>query len=267
MIFFALFMTFISNDHVFGAPYHYYPKKYRVTIKNVNKEDIKKIEVIYLTRCGLNYEENNRYRYWLYETDFGYKYENYTDEEIIPKLSDDEITEIAISYLHMDDCRINGYWVENKYIDISTQMAKFGIYDDVDIKYYNNRIVVTYKSNDNNNYSMDIKYLRIVKKDDTVLYSKRISSRKVELVDEYSSEERYENAKKVMDEVAYFEVDYSEIKQSFDVIEVDKEIEEIHENSSRNIIFISVTVGLFILLCVVFIIIRNNKNKEVLQAP
>lgn len=79
-----------------GASAPIIPKEYSITINHLNsKEDIKSVEILYSTRLSFSYSTNERERLWLNVTDFGYKYKNYTDAEIIPTLSPEEIDAIA----------------------------------------------------------------------------------------------------------------------------------------------------------------------------
>ena len=43
IIFFVIFFLYINNS--FAAPFYYYPNEYSITINNINKKDINKIEV------------------------------------------------------------------------------------------------------------------------------------------------------------------------------------------------------------------------------
>ena len=240
-----IFIFFNLNTYVIGSPAYFFPEKYNITIKNVTKNEIKSIELIYDSGYGFNYESNNNLRSWLENTDFGYKYKEYSDEEIIPKLTTEEIDDIAMSYVHKDASNINGYWIDSSVIEGRTKMTKFAIYENVDIKYNDNNIIISYFAGKEHYHAINSMYLRIVKNNDTILYSNLISSNIVGVVDEHSTSEEYEKAISVKNKTAYFEVDFSGIDNNFDVIE-NNDTTKIDNNSfNYAIIFILVIAFLF----------------------
>lgn len=218
MLVILFLLTFNLNS--FAAPYYYFPKQYIITIKNTNKKEIKNIELLYNSGIGFNYESNNRFRSWLNNTDFGYKYKKYSDKEIIPQLDSQQIDKIAFLYVHKDASSVKGYWLDNSVINSNTSIAKFAIYEKANIKYFKDKIIISYTGNDNKDIYPNGIILRITKKDNTILYSNQIYSSQIGLIDEFSKPDDIEKAKKVTTITAHFETDLSGINNKFDITEI-----------------------------------------------
>ncbi len=215
-----LVLIFITALRVYSAPMYIYPQKYIITIKNAKINKIKKIEVIYWPNIGFNYESNEAFRSWIKNTDFGKKYKNFKDSEIIPKLSEKEIDEIALSYIHKNASEINGYWIEQSIIDKNVSIAKFAVYENPYIKYFPNKIVISYSGRKKPLIYPDGLYLRLVLKDNTILYSAPVYSSKYKIIDEYSKPDEVKKALSVKNQNANFEVDFLHIKNKFEVKEI-----------------------------------------------
>jgi len=213
------------------------PKEYVITINNVNQEEIQNIEILYPTSLGFYYAKNNENREWITDTTFGNKYNNYTDAEIIPTLSTDEIDEIAKCYYNsikrkVEPSLINGYWLNGENYDIQ----KYAILSDAKVQYNNNYIEITYppsywKIDDNIVGDGSRTIIRIVKDDNTIIFSKLFKSKLITWVDEYTKGTEYNEIMSVKDKVAYFEVDYTNITNDFEVKEIFKE--DIKNNNSE----------------------------------
>ncbi len=251
------------NTKVLAAPFYYYPKEYNVTINNIEKNDIKKIEILYyIPIYGFNYSSSNESRSWIKDTNFGYKYKNYSDAEIIPTLTTAQIDAIANSYNHIDTSHIKGYWIEKKEIPtINTSIAKFQVNKNTNIKYNNKNIIVTYFSDKETYPYLDNMYLKIVKNDNTILYSNPISSSIVKVIDENTSPEEKKEKEKILNQTAYFEVDFSKIHNNFDVSEIFKKT---NNNILLNyyLILIIVIISTIIIACVIIILFIKNNNKS-----
>ncbi len=258
-----ILVLFCFTNKVLSAPYYYYPQKYEIVIKNIKKSDIQKIEPIYASRLKFNYSNNQNTQYWISNTDFGKKYRGYNDSEIIPKLSEKQIDEIAKIYNgYSDDDIIEGYWIDTSQINanISNGMVKFGIVPNSAIKYQNDTILISYILEKNYN---DI-YLRIVKNDNTILYSNKIKSNMSSIIDENSTKQEREQALEISAQTAYFEVDFSKIKNKFDVVEIERKKKH-NYSTSLNIQFILlITILIFSIMAVLFKLksFRNQKKIE-----
>lgn len=262
-----LFLLLGLNVKVLGAPAYYYPKKYNVTIKNINKNEIKKIEVLYSERYGINYSENNNDRIWIKYTDFGYKYRNYSDEEIIPTLTDEQIDDIYKVYINEDISNINGYWIEQKDIPtLENSIEKLVINENTNVQYKNNTAIVTYTATKETCYRINSMLLRIEKTDNTVLYSNPITSNLWTVEDENSTKEELAESEKILNKTAYFEVDFSKPQNNFEVTEVPKKNNnKIDNNIISNyylILTIVITSIIIIILSTVILLIHSRKTSK-----
>lgn len=269
LLFLSLNFIILSlSTSVQAAPAYFYPNTYVVTLNNVTKDEIKRIEIIYPSRYAFNYTEKQEWRYWLERTDFGYKYKQYSDEYIIPTLTTEEIDDIAKSYINIDTSSIKGYWIDSSVLKgRNCSITKFAINENIDIKYNRDNIVISYFADKNNRHYMNNMHLRIIKGDNTIIYSNSISSKLADLVDEFSTDAEWKEAEEVTKKTAYFEVDFSETKNNFKVIEYSEtknnfEVIEYSDNISDDKcigIFIAFSI---ILICVYFIIKKKKYNKD-----
>ncbi len=189
------FIILSLSTSVQAVPAYFYPNTYVVTLNNVTKDEIKKIEIIYPSMYAFNYTEEQEWRYWLERTDFGYKYKQYSDEFIIPTLTTEEIDDIAKSYINTDTSNIKGYWIDNSVLKgRDCSITKFAINENIDIKYNSDNIVISYFTDKNNRNYMNNMHLRIIKDDDTIIYSNSISTKLANLVDEFSLENERKDA-------------------------------------------------------------------------
>ena len=262
-----LFLLLGLNVKVLGAPAYYYPKKYNVTIKNINKNEIKKIEVLYSEKYGFSYLANSENRRWIKYTDFGYKYRNYSDEEIIPTLTDEQIDDIYKAYINKDISDVNGYWIEQKDIPtIEGSIEKLVINENTNVQYKNNTAIVTYTATKETYYRINSMLLRIEKTDNTVLYSNPITSNLWTVEDENSTQEELAESEKILNKTAYFEVDFSKPQNNFEVTEVPKKNNnKIDNNIISNyyiILTIVITFIIIIILSTVILLIHSRKTSK-----
>lgn len=249
---------------VHGSPGYFYPSKYVVTLKNIGKDEIKSIEMIYPTRYAFNYAQNEKEQYWIKNTTLDSEYKEYSDEEIIPTLTTEEIDIIAKSYINTDTSDVKGYWIDKSVINArSNSITKFAICNTVDVKYKNNNTIVTYTADDENEFYINNMYMRIVKNDDTIIYSNYISSNMEQVVDEFSTDKEWKEAEKVKNKTAYFEIDSSEIKSNFEVTEINKEQNNTNNSNDFSIIIMSIVIVIaFVIICVILKNIKKRKNRQ-----
>lgn len=242
----TLILIININNCVFGDAFFYTPKEYNVVLRNVKKNDIKSIELIYkINRYGFNYIED--------------------DAENIPNLSTEEIDALAFSRIHVDTSDIKGYWIDSLSIgEKGSSISKYMIYENMNIKYSddNNILVTYYRPSENSDIYvyLDNMRLRIEKNDGTILYSNIISSSLCGITDENSSEEDEKKSEKMQNKIAYFEVDYSRISNNFDVTECSEAIELKNDSIKSSYLIIAISIG--VLLLVTFIVFKFLKHKK-----
>lgn len=233
------------------------PKEYNITINNINLKEIEKIELLYKTHYQiLYYEKNNPYREWIYKTDFGYKYKNYDDSEIIPTLSTEQLDEISNCYNSDSANSTKGYWLENDFKNnnenkINNSITKYAIYDDVKIKYNINNISINLPAPTSERI-----FIRLEKKDNTVIYSNIISSKLIEYYDEHTPNIEIEKKENVKNKIAQFEVDYKNISNNFEVIEVEP------TNIINKKINKTINIAIYIIITSIILIIIYKLNKR-----
>lgn len=269
-LFLICFFIFIIN--VSGSLGLAVPKEYIITINNINRKEIKKIEVLYKTNYQiLYYEKGYPFRIWVSETDFGYKYKDVNDSEILPKLSTEELDEIYDScYNNYKPAKdVKGYWLEKNILysddnQSNNSIIKYALYDDVKIEYNKDNVAISFPGP-----KTSLIIIKLEKKDGTILYSKKIESKLIRVFDEHSSSEEVEEALKAEELIAQFEVNYKNITDNFDVLEIDySDINEPYnkeENTIDKIVYISIliiAIIIFIIGLIGLVIIKRDKNKN-----
>lgn len=209
------------------------PKDYIITITNIPNDTIKDIKVLYGPTGRFNYDG-----YQWDSEGWSQKYGGKSMRETIPTLTTAEINDIAKSVAGVNpdsENEENSYWVEKEKFDamllnnsLSADFGRIVINTKAEVEFLqDNSIRISYPGvRYSSVYSANDMFLEITKSDGTVIYSERIYADGTGYFDENTPQQEIDEIYKIEDTVAYFEVDFSNLKNHFVVAQVNNDILE-----------------------------------------
>ena len=231
----VLFILFSSKEIVYAeesAPYS--PKNFIIIIENVKKEDIKRVDIINKSRFSFNYDKD---------------ISNKSTEEI-DKLA------IEINKYNKNDLDFEGYWLEENDL-----FSKWKINNEVTQEFKNNTLFLTMPTFQNSKEKNITDYgsvVRIVTKDNTVLYSEGIYSKLTKTFDEFATKEEQEQAYEVAKKDAtYFVADYKTLTNNFKL----EEVFQYETKTNSKIIIFGTIIITSLVIGGVFIYLKNKNSK------
>lgn len=219
IIIFFILILLILTFKCFAAPAYYYANTYQVTIFNVNKEDINKIEVLAPLSGGKKDSAEEEYEY--------------VSSNLINYYEDSNIK--CLKYKNVSE------------LNFKDNACIIEIYDINDYQHEKNK---TY-------FGGDV-FLKIIKNDGNIIYTNVFQY--YDVVDEFNSNDEWEEAKKFVNEIGKFECNFDNNKTILEVNLINQEDNE-SKSEMGNLLYRNVIILLVVILLVVSLIILIRKKK------
>lgn len=244
----SIIIEIFFSQQIYAAPFRYYPDTYEVKISNIKEKDIENIEVEYNVKAFSCFiDDISNYN----------DYNDYNDKKVQEKLTQKAIENIGLN-INSDEWKKaeNGEWIFDDTNHI-TRMVKCNISKP---QYLNNAVsLIIYNINDF--YGREVS-LKISMKNGDIIYSNSFNYLG-KLVDEYSNQKEYDDAKKITKKIGYFEGNYNKETNEVNVSFIGLNDELINKTSNLRMNIIKIIVPIILILIILLIIFIKKHIRKI----